>query len=204
MWLLMVVSLGLIAYGLVTLKQWHSVRHGGVPTGNSVATSTSEKPSEQAVPDNYSVPADQPLSINFPTIQAGGFIQRVGVDKANQMVAPSNVHMAGWYVKSVKPGAPGLSIIDGHVQGLYSKGVFYKLAQLKVSDTFSVTYGNHSVRQFSVKRVDKVSVQDAEKYLYAHYTAIPRQLNVITCGGKYIASSKSYNGRVIVAAEAID
>jgi hypothetical protein len=49
-----------------------------------------------------------------------------------------------------------------------------------------------------------VAVKDADRYLYAHYTAIPKQLNVITCGGTYVASQKSYDGRVVIAAQAID
>jgi sortase (surface protein transpeptidase) len=202
--LILGVSLFLLGYGALTLRHWHSIRHGGVPAGSQVATSTPDQPSEQAVPTNYSVPADQPLSIAMPSIKAGGFIQRVGVDKSNQMVAPGNINMAGWYVKSVKPGERGLSIIDGHVHGVYSSGIFYNLARLSIGDKFSVTFGDHSVENFEVKRVDKVSTKDAERYLYAHYTAIPRQLNVITCGGKYVVKDKSYDGRVIVAASAID
>jgi LPXTG-site transpeptidase (sortase) family protein len=202
--MLLLISCGLIAYGALSLQQWHSVQRGGVPGANSVATVTPEKPSEQAVPSNYSVPADQPLSISLPTIQAEGFIQKVGVDRSNQMVAPGNINMAGWYVKSVKPGERGLSIINAHVHGVYRKGLFYNLANLKQGDTFSVTYGDHTVRKFQVKRVDKVALKDADRYLYAHYTAIPRQLNLITCGGSYNAKNKTYDGRVIVTATFIN
>ena len=139
----------------------------------------------------------------MPTIKTKGFIQKVGVDKNNQIVAPGNIHMAGWYTGSVKPGEPGLSIIDGHVNGVYAKAVFYDLIRLKPNDTFTVTYGDNSVRSFRVVKIEAVPVDQATKVLFNRDPAIKSQLNVITCGGKYIASTKTYDGRVIVAAEAI-
>jgi len=174
-----------------------------VPLSAVTAVISPEKPSEQPVPPSYSVPADQPKEITLPTIAAEGFIHKVGIDKNNQIVAPGNVNMAGWYTGSVKPGNPGLSIIDGHVSGVYAKAVFYDLIRLKPDDTFTVTYGDNSVRSFRVVKVEAVPVDQATKVLFNRDPAIKSQLNVITCGGKYIAATKTYDGRVIVAAEAI-
>ena len=196
--------LSLILLGLACTMVYgrYRVKHGGVPASNKVATVTSTKPSEQSVPSNYSVPADQPLSIDLPTIHTTGYIQKVGADKNNQMVAPGNINMAGWYVGSAKPGHSGLSIIEGHVHGLYSKGIFYNLSQLRMGDKFSVTYGDHRVQHFQVKHVNTVSIDDAPKALFALDQTIGRQLNLITCGDTYVASSnKSYSGRVIVVSE---
>ena len=88
------------------------------------------------------------------------------------MVAPGNVNLTGWYVGGAKPGDSGLSIIDGHVHGLYAKGVFYNLSQLKVGDSFTVTYGDHSVRHFKVTHVTTVSVADAAKALFSRDSSI--------------------------------
>ena len=196
--LLLVIGFVLIGVGLNALWRRYEVQHGGVPPARKVATVTATAPSEQKVTASYSVPADQPLSISLPSIATTGFIQRVGVDKTNQMVAPGNVNMAGWYVGGSKPGDPGLSIIDGHVHGLYAKGVFYNLVRLKVGDKFSVTYGDHSTRNFEVKHVSSVPVAQATQALFARDNTIADQLNLITCGGTYVAASKSYDGRVIV------
>ena len=102
---------------------------------------------------NYSVPADKPLSIQLPTIKAEGFIQQVGVDKENRMVVPNNVHMAGWYTGGVLVGANGLSILDGLVHGLYAKGILYNIDKLKADEKFTVTFGDKSVKNFKVKKV---------------------------------------------------
>jgi len=187
---------------LNAIRNWYNIQHAGVPAGHTVATVSTDSPSEQPVPDNYSVPADKPLSIQLPTIKTEGFIQQVGVGKENQMVVPGNVHMAGWYTKGALPGDAGLSIIDGHVHGLYAKGIFYNLAKIKVGDAFTVTFGDKSVRKFKVKQVQTVSTKEADTALFVRDKTIPRQLNLITCTGKFDKDSKTYDSRVIVVAEA--
>ena len=199
-----VVGILLVGYGLFALQKWYEIRHAGVPAAQVVASETSDTPSEQKVPDSYSVPADKPLLIELPTIKAKGFIQQVGVDKQNRMVAPGNVHMAGWYAKGSLPGDPGLSIIDGHVNGVYAKGVFYNLGKLKKDDTFNVTFGDKSVRNFKVKTVTTVSAQDADSALFVKDSTVAKQLNLITCAGKYNKSTKTYDARVIIVAERVE
>lgn len=200
---LFVVGLVLVGVGLNAVRNWYNIQHAGVPTGHTVATESTDAPSEQPVPDSYSVPADKPLSIQLPTIKTEGFIQQVGVDKDNKMVVPGNVNMAGWYTKGALPGDAGLSIIDGHVHGLYAKGIFYNLGKLKSNDTFTVTYGDKSVRKFKVKQVQTVSTKEADTALFVRDKTISKQLNLITCTGKYDKVSKTYDSRVIVVAEAL-
>lgn len=199
----LIIGLVLVGVGVNALRNWYGVQKGGVPAGHTVATTSTDTPSEQPVPDDYSVPADKPLSIQLPSIKAKGFIQQVGADKKNQMVVPSNVHMAGWYTKSVLPGDKGLSIIDGHVNGLYAKGIFANLGKLKNGDEFSVTFGNKRVKNFRVKNLKTVSTEEANTVLYERDNAIMSQLNLITCGGRYEKSTRTYDARVIVFAEAI-
>ncbi|RTK94721.1 class F sortase [Candidatus Saccharibacteria bacterium] len=199
----LVVGLLLISVGVNAAYKWHGVQHGGVPAGHTVATASTDQPSEQRPPSSYSVPADKPLSIQLPTIKAEGFIQQVGADKNNQMVVPSNVHMAGWYTKSVLPGANGLSIIDGHVNGLYAKGIFANLGKLKSDDAFTVTFGDKSVKNFKVKKVQTVSVKEADTALYVRDTSIAKQLNLITCGGKFNKADRTYDARIIIVAEGL-
>lgn len=69
------------------------------------------------------------------------------------MVVPNNVHMAGWYTGGVLVGANGLSILDGLVHGLYAKGILYNIDKLKADEKFTVTFGDKSVKNFKVKKV---------------------------------------------------
>jgi LPXTG-site transpeptidase (sortase) family protein len=169
-------------------------------------TQSPDRPSEAPVKkeDFYNVPPDQPREINLPTINAQGYIQKVGLDQNNSVVAPGNINVAGWFTESVKPGDAGLSIIDGHVSGWYSDGIFKHLSSLKIGDEFNVIYGDDSVRNFSVKEVKTLPVSEANIYLFAQDDQIKNQLNIITCGGHFDKNSEQYDSRVIVKAEWIN
>ena len=199
----LIVGIVLISVGVNAVRKWYKIQHAGVPAGHTVATVSTDEPSEQLPPKSYSVPADKPLSIQLPTVKAEGFIQQVGADKDNRMVVPNNVHMAGWYTGSPLPGNDGLSIIDGHVHGLYAKGIFYNIGKLKADDKFSVTFGDKSVKNFKVKKVQTTTVEEANTALYVRDNSIAKQLNLITCGGKFDKDTKTYDARVIVVAESI-
>lgn len=201
---ILVAGIVLLTIGGVMARPWFKVRQAGVPPGNSVATESLETPSEQSVSADYTVPADRPLAVTIPSINVQGFIQQVGVDKANQMVAPSNVHMAGWYARSVLPGDAGLSIIDGHVNGLYAKGVFARLHELLPGQELTITFGDKRTKSFTVKDIKTVSAAEATKELYIKDPGITSQLNLITCAGRYDKNTKTYDQRVIVVAAAQD
>ncbi len=188
----------LIAYGAWGLyTRWHATT--GTYTPRVVAHET-PTPSEKPVEPSYTVPPDKPKSIDLPTIQASGFIQQVDITKTNAVGSPDNVLMAGWFTRSVTPGDAGLSIIDGHVQGKYQPGVFKRLASLKADDTFTVTFGDNSVRKFKVVSVRNYAAQDAAKPLFAQAPDITQQLNLITCAGKFDSARNQYDDRTIVVA----
>ncbi len=168
----------------------------------TILTYSTDHPSEDQVSD-YHVSDKNPRLINFPSLGIKGFIEQVGVDQNNAIAVPDNINMAGWYVNSVKPGESGLSIIDGHVDGLYSDGVFNKIQFLQKDDTFEVEYGDGHVVNFKVVDIQTPLNAGAAKVLYSKHSDIKSQLNLITCGGTYSKDKKTYDHRVIVVSEQI-
>ncbi|CAG1020871.1 sortase A [Patescibacteria group bacterium] len=150
----------------------------------------------------FTDPAD-PRLLTLPTINTDAYIQKVGVDQNNQIAVPDNIHFAGWYINSVKPGEKGLSIIDGHVDGLFNPGVFRNLKELKQEDIFTIEYGNGSIYTFKVVDKKEISTEDAAKVLFSKNPGIVSQLNLITCVGVFDPSVQSYDKRLIVIAEKI-
>ncbi|HSX05688.1 MAG TPA: class F sortase [Candidatus Saccharimonadales bacterium] len=173
-----------------------------LPTPKNVVTKTLARPSTaQPTAQQYTAQAgpDEPTHISLPTIGASGYIQNVGIDQYKQMAAPTNVHVAGWYVDSLLPGQAGLSIIDGHIDGYaHNQGIFGKLNKLKTGDIFMVAFGNGSSKSFKVKSVQLVTATNVPEVLFAHDPTIPSQLNLITCGGNYDGVSHTYDQRTIV------
>lgn len=145
-----------------------------------------------------------PKYIALPSINASGYIQKMGVDQHKQVAVPTNIHLGGWFVNSVRPAQSGLSVIVGHVNGRKSDdGIFKNLDKLKEGDQFSVEFGNGEERQFVVKTVQSYDVASAANYLFSQSPDASSQLNLVTCGGTYDKAAKTYNKRVIVTSEPV-
>ena len=169
-----------------------------------VVTHSTDTPSEQKPGSSYTWrgSANDPKKIVMPTAGIDAFIQNVGVDQNNQIAVPNNIHIAGWFVDSVRPGHKGLSIIDGHVDGrTANEGVFAALNTLNKGDEFTVEMGSGRVLRYHVSKVTTVATDEAASVLYSQNPSITSQLNLITCTGTYLKDQKTYDRRTIVASE---
>ncbi len=171
------------------------------------ATAVAAEPSEskqEADSYQWGGQKDEPKKIIIEKLGVNSFVQRVGIDKNNQIEAPNNIHLAGWFLGSVKPGQPGLSVIDGHVNWQKSDAVFKKLNQLGVGDVIVVELGGGELKKFKVFKVSQVKEEDAVGTLFSQNPKVKSQLNLITCGGAYDVKTRGYKDRVIVSAEHIE
>jgi LPXTG-site transpeptidase (sortase) family protein len=204
---IVVVGVFFIAFGSWQYWQrFHATKsHADVTNLNWTIVNSTESPAETKVDigAHITVPANQAKVLRLPSIASEGLIQKVGVDQHNQVAVPANVHMVGWYVNSVTPGEKGLSIIDGHVSGKYSAGVFKMIHQLKQGDHFSIEFGNGRVKKFIVQRKQDVATKDADKVLFVRDHEYAAELKLITCSGKFNKQSSEYNNRLIVTAKAV-
>lgn len=167
---------------------------------------STDTPDEQKPDTNTFVwkgQASDPKYISLPTIGAEGFIQNVGIDQNNAVAVPNNIHMAGWFTGSARPGQAGLSIIDGHVDGAQGDGIFKNLVNLKLGDELTVRLGDETTKRYRVKEVVSVDTARSAEVLFSHSPTIASQLNLVTCGGNFDKQTGQYEQRVIVVAELI-
>ena len=204
--LIVVIGVGLIGYGGVGFWQKYRTTHrpNPLPPSQQTVTNSTDSPDETSVPcAEYKVSDDMPRRIILPSIGAEGCIQKVGVDQNNAVAVPSNIHLAGWFVNSVRPGEQGLSIIDGHVQGKYETGIFKNLDKLRPGDSFEIEFGDHSTKKFEVVSVQLLSINETTKQMFKPVDSIEKQLNLITCGGRFDKNSQQYDSRVLIASKAL-
>lgn len=203
---LLLCSILLFIYAFVQLKERHAAVSSvpRLPSATDVIRTDIGEP-EESKPEtrDYSVSADQPRRILLPTIVAEGIIQKVALTADHAIAVPSNVNFAGWYTESAKPGEQGLSIIDGHVSGRYTDGVFKNIHKLRAGDNFSVEYGDLRLVNFEVIEVKSLPESESLSYLLEKRQAIDGQLNLITCGGKFNKQTSTFADRVIVVAKRI-
>jgi LPXTG-site transpeptidase (sortase) family protein len=158
---------------------------------------------EENEPKEFYVPPDLPKYITIPSINVRGYIQSVGIDQDGLIAVPTNVHLAGWYINSAKPGKEGLSIIDGHRDGSTIGGIFRNLETLSKGDSLSVEYGDGTTYSFEVVDLKRLSIEDAYDFMYSRIDGVDIQLNLVTCGGKWSKEINTYEDRIIVRAKGV-
>jgi LPXTG-site transpeptidase (sortase) family protein len=200
------VAMGLFAVGAKGIidRRKAVTKVSQSPILDQVVTEDTDSPDETKPMTAYEVPADQPRRIIIATIGAEGYIQKVGTTKDNAMAVPNNINFAGWYTASVKPGSTGLSIIDGHVSGKYNDSIFKNLSKLKIGDMFEVEYGDLSLKKFEVVETKTLPEEQVSMYLFAKNDKIEKQLNLITCAGKFDKKSQTFQDRVVVVAKTLN
>ncbi len=186
---------------VVMLRIMRSVR-STAPVRDEVITYSVDYPDETEPGDNYAWRggAEDPKKISIPAIGVDHWIQKVGIDQNQAVAAPNNVHIAGWFTDSVWPGQKGLSIIDGHVSGRSTDGVFKNLPRVKAGDEIVVTMGSGQAYTYKVFDTKTVPNDQAAVVLFEQDPAVTSQLNLITCTGQYDRNAHTYADRVIVYA----
>src|SRR5690606_34056120 len=95
----------------------------------------------------------------------------------------------------------GWSIIDGHVGGLTTGGIFKNLANIKQGDEYEVETGDGSVKRYRVLESLSSSEEKAPSILFSQDPSVASQLNLITCSGTFNTQSRRYSDRVIVTSQ---
>lgn len=191
--------------GILAAIRSFSVDHKIAQTVSAQSNNTPQgdvdenKPSDSDV-RNYSVAPDMPKTVSIPKLSIFARVKSLTIKGDGSLNAPSNIHDAGWYNQSAKPGSPGgASLFDGHVSGPTQKGVFYKIETLKQGDIVTVERGDGSKLEYSVVKVDVTKAADVDmSKMMLPITVGKHGLNLITCTGKFDPKSKTYESRALV------
>lgn len=167
---------------------------------------TTPRPAASAPPSTIGtslapVPVGTPVRIRIPELGVDAPVAQVGVDDHGDMAIPEQVDQVGWYRFGPAPGSrAGSVVLAGHVdsaqQGI---GVFHELWNATAGDT--VVIATDSGREFRYRVVsreafDKKAVPMADLF---STTGAPR-LTLITCGGSFDSSIRSYDDNIVVTA----
>jgi len=176
------------------------------PAGDTDAvTYSTNTPDENKPGTNYKWRGtdSDPKKIYVEGVGIDAFVQKVGVDQDNLIAVPNNVHIAGWFIDSAKPGDKGLSIINGHIDGMTTSGVFKGLEKITKGTKIKIQKGDDSIIEYETIGVVTVSKDEAASIIYSQDPNVASQLNLVTCTGAYIQEEKTYDKRIIVQARKI-
>jgi hypothetical protein len=193
-----VVVVGLLAGGAVLLRR---------DDGRGPATASGDAPSPvpapltiEAAPATEPVQLPPPTRVRIPSITVDSPLESLAVDAAGVLQVPVDYAQAGWYAAGVAPGEIGPAVIAGHVDSAAGPAVFYRLRDLKAGDVVEVARGDRWLpfRVIASERYPKNQFPTERVY---RPTPVP-ELRLITCGGTFDRTRRSYEDNIVVYAVA--
>ncbi len=191
------------------------------PSTSAPATVTSPSTTETTVPNapvlEFSVgsgrfeevavqePGRNPVRITIDDLAIDAPINPVGVVAATkEMEVPNRHDLVGWYRYSPVPGSPaGSSVLAAHVDYNGRPGVFFELGTVEPGALIAVEFDDGTSEQFEVisgRQYDK----DALPVDAIFAKSGDPVLTLITCGGAFDSSDRSYEDNVVIYAIPIE
>ena len=178
-------------------------------TAPETTTSTATKPPTEEPAEAAPMPVPVPVA-NVNVVPTRVRIASIGVDASmvdlhkkadNTLEVPQDIRVTGWYTGRSVPGEPGPSVVVGHVDSAaQGAGVFYRLRELEVGDLVTIERSDGSIAEFRVTDSELV-LKDEFPTEKVYGSVEGSKLRLITCGGAFDGSVRSYVGNVIVYAE---
>jgi sortase (surface protein transpeptidase) len=146
------------------------------------------------------LPASRPTRLTIPAIDVNTNLIDLGLQSDGTMEVPADGSIAGWYTESPTPGELGPAVLAAHVDWKGANGVFYDLRRMQEGDQITVERADGRTAAFTVRRVEQYSKNRfPTDEVYGDVDTA--QLRLITCGGDFDASARSYRDNIVVYAE---
>ena len=142
-----------------------------------------------------------PSRVRVPAIGVDSGLVDLGLDAAGALEVPADHGTAGWYADGTLPSAVGPAVVTGHVDSADGPAVFFRLRELVPGDEVLVDRADGTTARFTVTRVER-HPKDAFPTQAVYGPTADAQLRLVTCGGDFDRSARSYEDNVVVFARA--
>ena len=140
-----------------------------------------------------------PVRLRIPALKVDAKIEKLGLQRDGTIAVPATTDIAGWYEYGPRPGQPGPAVILGHVDSTAGPGIFIDLYRARPGTVVRVDRADGSWATFKITQVAKVpKVQFPTDLVYA--PTLDPTLRLVTCGGSFDRSRRSYRDNVIAFA----
>ncbi|MEU9206887.1 class F sortase [Streptomyces sp. NPDC048415] len=194
-----VLLLGLWLWG----REVTDVRQGiSAPTTGDIAA-VGRPPDVRLPPALKPLGSARPQRIDIPSMRVQAPVVARGLDGRGAIDPPpfDQPGVVGWYAAGVKPGAAGTALFVGHVDTETRPAVFYKLSAVRRGDSVRVIRDDGTVAEFTVDDVQVLSRDHFDpQQAYGVRKSGRAELRLITCGGTFDRTSRTYTANVIVSA----
>jgi LPXTG-site transpeptidase (sortase) family protein len=139
-----------------------------------------------------------PIRLTIPRLNVDAAIEDVGLTSQGAMDVPKGPADVAWFDLGSRPGEKGSAVIAGHEgwkDGI--PAVFDNLHELQKGDELYVRDENGAIIAFVVREV-RTYDQNGDSSDVFNSSDGRAHLNLITCGGIWNATQKSYSNRLVV------
>ena len=196
---LVLVAVGafIVAHALSAGSQLPPAAAQEIPSTVGTRVPFAPNPASVAAPLRTSAP----MTIVIPAIKVNAPVTNLGLNKDGTVQVPplDNHNLAGWYDRSVTPGAKGTSVILGHVDDYTGPSVFYNVKNLRKDDAIDIVRSDGVTAVFAVdgvQKATKINFPTSDVYGNVAYPA----LRLVTCGGLFDAKTGEYLDSIVVYA----
>jgi LPXTG-site transpeptidase (sortase) family protein len=156
----------------------------------------------EAAPTDGAASVAEPVSLVIPSIGVSGSIVHLGLTSSGALQVPPTTAVAGWYTGSPRPGSIGSAVIAGHIDSVAGPGIFFRLSQLQRGARVYVRRADGTLAVFEVTEVQMFAKNAFPTTVV--YGAVPDpELRLITCGGTFDYSTRSYLSNTVVFAKEV-
>jgi sortase (surface protein transpeptidase) len=189
-------ALALLVLALVACGEAPSPR----PSAPAPApTPSARPPTSTTVTTALARGAAPPVRIRIPAIGVSAAVVRLGLNRDGTLQVPADFGVTGWFTGGPAPGETGPAVIAGHIDSRRGPAVFYRLHALRPGDRVAVERADGTTVEFAVEG----SAQYPKRAFPTEAVFGPSPdplLRLITCGGTFDRSRRSYRDNVVVTA----
>ena len=141
-----------------------------------------------------------PVRLRIPDLHITSTLQPLDRLADGTVAVPDRADVAGWFEEGPRPGQPGPAVILGHVDSRRGPGIFLDLARAKPGTAVHIDRADRTTVTFRVTGVSRVP-KDRFPTALVYAPTLEPTLRLITCGGSFDRTRRSYRDNVIVFAE---
>lgn len=175
-----------LAASTTTAAAWPSAPLPAVPPAAAAAPPAPDAP-----------PA--PVAVSAGVVGLASPLVELGLHPDGTLQVPADPALAGWYTGAARPGQPGPVVVVGHVDSYQGPGVFARLGELVPGDRVELATADGGVAVYEVTGARTVP-KDAFPTQEVYGRVAADELRLITCGGEFDRSARSYRDNVVVTA----
>jgi len=213
----MAISVVALAVGLYFIVTALTDDEAGLPSEGSIEDILADTSETSAIlGDPQASPAPQgprPTRLGIPGLVVDAPVEPTGFEPGTNMPdVPDRADLVAWYTFTPTPGLGNNAVFSGHVDwqtqsGAPIPGVFYRLRELEIGDTITVTLEDGRTLDYRVTGNIASDYNDPNLIRLMGPTK-KDVVTLVTCGGSWIADGSTENGgnyshRVMVRAELV-